>query len=149
MHPQYLAPRASTKPFYDAAGTQPDMTKTISYHLDPSWRSFPQGCSQAADPQNTRKNRNLSGILRVDKTNRRLPCLRASKAFVPFPCLSSWQHVAITTLKNSWSLTPLQLALSQHSTANTTKVVNLFSGQASAPVPHHFEPDQPIDMEAA
>ena len=153
MHPPYLALSTSSNRTYDAAESQAELPKTRSYQLNTSSRRFGSGSPQGTDPQNARRIRMLSGVPRVDKTYRRLTCLRASKAFALFPCWPSWQHAAATTLvtlKNSWSLTQFQLPLSQRSTANTTKVVERFSGQASAPAPHrHHQPHQHFDKEAA
>ncbi len=152
MHTQYLAPHALSNLSSDAGESQPAMSKSVSYLLAPSSRSFGTGYTQVTNPQNTWGIRMLSGFPRVDKTNRRLTCLRALRAFAPFPCLPSWQHAAATTqvtLKNSWSLTRFRLPLSQPSTANTTKVVTLFPGQASAPASHHRQPRHTHELEAA
>ncbi len=150
MHPQYIAACNTAHRRSDAAVSQPGFSKSASYLLAASSRIFGGGYTQVANPQNTWGIRMLSGISRVKKTYRRLTCLRASKAFAPYPCLPSWQHAATqATSKNSWSLTQSQSALSRLSTANTTKVVDLFLGQAFAPVPRHHQPLNPFDMEAA
>ena len=141
MNPQYLAPRTSCDVAFDAAQSQARNSISVSYLLKTPWRSFPRGYTQVADPQNARRNRRLSGQPRVEKRDRRLTCLRASRSFAQPLCLPSWQHVAAqttqVTLKNSWSWTRFRLPLSRRSRANTTKVVRLITGQAVAPVPAH------------
>jgi len=151
MQPLYVAPWVPVKGLNDAAETQTGMTQTVSYLSDASSHSFSAGYSQVADPQNTWGIRFLSGVLRVDKINRRLICLRASRAFALFPCWSSWRHVATTiqvTPKNSWSLTQHQLRLRLLSIASF-KFVELIAGQAYAPVPYYHQPYQSLFMEAA
>lgn len=136
MHTQYVANQSSSCLQFDAAQSQPPKSVSISYLLQEASCSFPQGYTQVTYPQNVRGHRREVGVSRVENRDRRLTCLRASRAFAPFPCLPSWQHVAATTtqvtLKNSWSLTRFRLPLSQPSAANTT---NSRSGQAFAPVP--------------
>jgi len=151
MQPLYVAPWVPVKGLNDAEETQTGMTQTVSYLSGASSHSFGAGYSQVTDPQNTWGIRFLSGVLRVDKINRRLICLRASRAFALFPCWSSWQHVATTiqvTSKNLWSLTQNQLRHSLLSTASF-KFVELILGQAYAPVPYHRQPYQSLFMEAA
>jgi len=153
MQPLYVAPWALVKGLNDAEETQAGMTQTVSYLSGASSHSFGAGCSQVTDPQNTWGIRFLSGILRVDKINRRLICLRASRAFARFPCWSSWQHVAtMIQVTSSWSLShqqqQQQLRQSLLSTASF-KFVELILGQAYAPVPYHHQPYQSLFMEAA
>ena len=138
MPTQYVATLSSSAWCSDAAESQANASKSASYLLHKFSRSFPQGYTQVTYPQNARGNRRNVGAARVENRDRRLTCLRASRAFAPCPCLPSWQHVAVTaqvTLKNSWSLTQFQLPLSQRSTASTTKEL---SGQAATPAPHHL-----------
>lgn len=135
MYPQYVAPRSSSNASIDAGWPQARPSNCISYLSDGFSRSFPVDCTQAIDPQNARRRRQTGGTLRVENRDRRLTCLRASRAFLPFPCLPLWQHVARTmqvTSKSSWSSTPCPSQSSQSSPANIT---DLRSGQAAAPVP--------------
>ncbi len=135
MHPQYVATRSSSNPSFDAAESQGGIVESASYLLHRYSRSFPQGYTQVTYPQNARGSRHNVGSARVENRDRRLTCLRASRASSPFPCLPSWQHVVArtmqVTLKNLWSLTQFQSPSSRFSlvSAKTT------SGQASAPVP--------------
>ena len=136
MHPQYVATQSSSTRFIDAAESQALASKTVSYLFNKFRASFPQGYTQVAYPQKTRGNRHSVGNLRVENRDRSLQCKRASRAFLPFPCLPSWRHVVAATMqvtwKNLWSLTQFQSPSSRFSLVSTTK---LPSGQAAAPVP--------------
>jgi len=136
MHPQYVATQSSSTRFIDAADSQALATKSVSYLINKFRASFPQGYTQVTYPQNTRGSRRSVGNLRVENRDRSLQCKRASRAFVPFPCLPSWRHVVAATLqvtlKNLWSLTQFQSPSSRFSRVITTK---LTSGQVVAPVP--------------
>ena len=136
MHPQYVATQSSSTRFIDAAESQALATKSVSYLFNRFRASFPQGYTQVTYPQNTRGNRHSVGNLRVENRDRSLQCKRASRAFLPFPCLPSWRHVVAATMqvtwKNLWSLTQFQSPSSRFSLVSTTK---LPSGQAAAPVP--------------
>jgi len=135
MHPQYVATRSSSNGHFDAGESQAKLAFSILHLLRRISRSFPQGYTQVTYPQNARGNRQNVGIVRVENRDRRLTCLRALKAWSPFPCLPSWQHVAATitrvTLKNLWSLTPFQSPSSRPSPVS----FKLSSGQAATPVP--------------
>ena len=141
MHPQYVATRTSSNGGFDAAESQARGSQTVSYLLHRLSSSFPQGYPQGTYPQSAGEIRTLSGRSRMENRDRRLSCKRASRAFSPFPCLPSWQHVVArtmpVTLRNLWSLTQFQSQSSRHSAASTTKVVLKNSGQASAPVPSY------------
>ena len=141
MNPQYVATQSSSCLPFDAAESQAPKSDSVSYLFHRESCSFPQGYTQVTYPQNAGGHRREVGAPRVDNRDRRLTCLRASRAFAPFPCLPSWQHVAVATtqvtLKNSWSLTQFQSPSSRLSPANTTK---LLSGQAVSPVPPHSVP---------
>ena len=136
MHPQYVATRSSSARFIDAAESQALTSKTVSYLFNRFRASFPQGYTQVTYPQNARGNRHSVGNRRVENRDRSLQCKRASRAFLPFPCLPSWRHVVAATMqvmwKNLWSLTQFQSPSSRFSLVSTTK---LPSGQAAAPVP--------------
>lgn len=136
MHTQYVATLSSSNCQFDAGESQAKLPVSRSYLLHRFRASFPQGYTQVAYPQNARGNRHSGGQPRVENRDRRLTCLRASRAFSPCPCLPSWQHVAArttqVTLKNLWSSTQFQSPSSRLSTTSTTKPI---SGQASAPVP--------------
>lgn len=135
MYPQYVAPQSASKPPIDAAESQARVSISVSYLLCGFSRSFPVDCTQAVNPQNARRRRHAGGTVRVENRDRRLTCLRASRAYAPFPCLPLWQHVAPTaeaTLKSLWSLTPCPSQSSPFTTTNTT---NSLSGQAAPPVP--------------
>jgi hypothetical protein len=136
MHPQYVATQSSSARFIDAAESQALASKTVSYLFNRFRASFPQGYTQVAYPQNARGNRQSVGNLRVENRDRSLQCKRASRAFLPFPCLPSWRHVVAATMqvtwKNLWLLTQFQSPSSRFSLVSTTK---LTSGQAAAPVP--------------
>lgn len=136
MHPQYVATQSSSAWFIDAAESQALTSKTVSYLFNRFRASFPQGYTQVAYPQNAWGNRHGVGNLRVENRDRSLQCKRASRAFLPFPCLPSWRHVVAATMqvtwKNLWSLTQFQSPSSRFSLVSTTK---LPSGQAAAPVP--------------
>lgn len=146
MLTQYVAPQSSSCSLIVAAESQAESTVSVSYLFNRFPVSFPQGYTQVAYPQNARGNRRTVGPSRVENRDRRLTCLRASKAFAPCPCLPSWQHVAATTtqvtLKNSWSLTRFQSQSSQSSLASTTKEL---SGQAATPVPTHLVPSRRVN----
>jgi hypothetical protein len=136
MHPQYVATQSSSTRFIDAAESQALASKTVSYLFNKFRASFPQGYTQVAYPQKTRGNRHSVGNLRVENRDRSLQCKRASRAFLPFPCLPSWRHVVAATmqvtLRNLWLLTQFQSPSSRFSLVSITK---LTSGQAAAPVP--------------
>lgn len=137
MHPQYVARQSSPNGFFVAAESQAWASISGSYLLRRRSCSFPKGFTQEAYPQNARGNRRNAGQTRVENRDRRQTCLRASRAFLPCPCLPLWQHVARTTQvtsKNSWSLTRFQSRSSRLSPASTT---NRRSGQAATPVPTH------------
>lgn len=145
MFPQYVATQSSSTWCSDAAESQAQASKSISYLFHRFSVSFPQGYTQVTYPQNARGSRRTVGTYRVENRDRRLTCLRASRAFAPCPCLPSWQHVAPTTqvtLKNSWSLTQFQSQSSQYTLASTTKEI---SGQAATPVPPHLVPSRRVN----
>ncbi len=145
MPTQYVAPQSSSCSRIVAAESQAGSAISVSYLLNRFSVSFPLGYTQVTYPQNARGNRRHVGAARVENRDRRLTCLRASRAFAPFPCLPSWQHVALTTqvkLKNSWSLTRFQSQSSQSSLASTTKE---FSGQAATPVPPRLVPSRRVN----
>jgi len=140
---QHIAHDGASRLSIDAGEPQASGTKTGSYLFEVYSRRFPEGCSLVADPRNAKGIRMLSGYLCVDKTYRRLTCLRALRAFALFPCLPSWLHAATTQvkLKNLWSLTQFQLLLNQHTTANCKRSFTILE-QAFAPVPHSFQPSR-------
>ena len=145
MFPQYVAPQSSSCSPFVAPESQAESTVPVSYLFNRFPVSFPQGYTQVTYPQNARGNRRTVGADRVENRDRRLTCLRASRAFAPCPCLPSWQHVAPTTqvkLKNSWSLTRFRSQSSQSSLASTTKE---FPGQAATPVPSHLVPSRRVN----
>jgi len=141
MHTQYVAQQSSSCLPSDAAESQASKSTSGSYLLQRHSCSFPQGYTQVTYPQYVRGHRREVGVSRLENRDRRLTCPRALRAFAPFPCLPSWQHVAAATtqvtLKNSWSLTRFQSQLSRLSAANTT---NSISGRAVSPVPPHAVP---------
>jgi len=141
MHPQYVAPQSSSKSAVVAAESQAEMTNSVSYLLHRLRVSFPHGYTQVAYPQKAGDVRRFAGRLSVKYRDRRLTCLRASKAFLLFPCLPSWRLVDPTTpvtSKNSWSLTRFQSLLSRPTQVSSK---NTNAGQAVTPVPHHAAPD--------
>lgn len=134
MHPQYVATRSSYNVDFVAAESQALPTHSVSYlfHRFPS--SFPQGYTQVTYPQKAGDIRRSAGRTRVKNRDRRLTCLRASKAFSLCLCWPSWPHVAQTmpvTLKNLWSSTQFQSVLSQPTQVSS----NTSAGQAFSPVP--------------
>ena len=136
MHPQYFATRSSSTACFVAAESQAESTISTSYLLNRFQASFPQGYTQVTYPQKAGDNRRCAGRTRVENRDRRLTCLRASKAFLPFPCWPSWQHAAQTTqvtLKNSWSLTRFQ----SQSSRPTQVSSDIVAGQAVTSAPHH------------
>ena len=146
MLTQYVATRSSSTCCSDAAESQARASISVSYLFNRFPVSFPQGYTQVTYPQNARGSRRTVGAARVENRDRRLTCLRASRAFAPCPCLPSWQHVAATTtqvtLKNLWSLTRFQSQSSQSLLASTTKE---FSGQAATPVPPRLAPSRRVN----
>lgn len=140
MRPQYVAARSSCAWHFDAVESQARALISASYLFHRFSRSFPQGYPQVTCPQNARRVRPVVGLNRVEKRDRRLTCLRASRAYLRCPCLPSWQHVARTiqmTLRNLWSLTPFQSPLSRFS---PTSITEQTAGQAFAPVPYSAAP---------
>jgi len=137
MLPQYLAAHTSSSRAFEASMSHCKLSITLSYLSKTSSRSFPQGYTQVTDPQNACGDRTLSGPQRVENRDRRLTCLRASRALWPSHCWPSWPHAAATTQvtsKNSWSLTRFRLPLNRPSRASFK--LNLTTlGQAFAPVP--------------
>ncbi len=143
MHTQHVAMRSSSAMPNDAGESQPRASISVSYQSGRFSDSFPVDCTQAINPQNARRRRLDGDISRVEKRDRRLTCLRASRAFVPYPCLPLWQHVAQSRRvpsKSSWSSTPCPLQYNQPSRASIT---NSRSGQAAPPVSAlHHGPEQ-------
>jgi len=140
MHPQYVALQSSSKSAVVAAESQAALSNSVSYLLHRLRASFPHGYTQVAYPQKAGDVRRSAVRLPVKYRDRRLTCLRASKAFLLFPCLPSWQRVDPTTqvtLKNSWSLTRFQSLLSRP-TQVSSKSTN--GGQAVTPASHHAAP---------
>ena len=141
MHPQYVAPRSSSKSCSVADASQARTSGSLSYLFHTDSCSFPQGYTQVTYPQKAGDGRRDAGRSRVKNRDRRLLCPRASRAFSQYPCWPSWQHaVAQTTQvtsKNLWSLTQFQSQSSRHLPVSTTKVVQ---GQAFAPVPPRAVP---------
>lgn len=136
MHPQYVAPHCSCASQFDAAPPQRRARVSGSYLLHRASCSFPQGYPQGSFLQSAKGNRQNGDPIRMENRDRRQTCLRASRACLPFPCLPSWQHVAVATqqvtLRNSWSLTRFRSPSSRPSPASTTKPR---PGQAVTPVP--------------
>ena len=135
MQPQYVATQRSCDRGFEALESQGSEIAADIYLL----HRFPPilvcGCTQVTLTSYKGQILRVCADLHITR-DRRLTCLRASRAFAPFPCLPSWQHVAATTtqvtLKNSWSLTRFQSPSSRSSLVSTTKEL---SGQATSPVP--------------
>lgn len=135
MRPQHVGPTNERYDWNDAAAPQPRAAHSGRYLFRDVSASLRAGYTQVAGPQNAKGIRRLFGFLRVNKTNRRQICPRASRAFVPCLCLSSWQHAATqqVTLKNLWSLTRFQLPLNPHTAASFNRFAEIWR-QAFAPV---------------
>lgn len=140
MLAQYVATQSSSNVCSDAAWSQGWIAISLSYLLRGFSRSFPQGYTQVTYPQKARGERQSAAPTRVEKRDRRLTCLRASRAFSQYPCLSLWQHVDQTIppqLKNLWLSIPCPSRSSLHFPASITDQT---SGRAVAPVPLHQIP---------